>query len=721
MKKLLVCCVFICAFTDIYCTNISCIHSDSTEYQNDTIYCKGNVIFVYNGKVISADSIKFDEKNDIIEAIGNVIIKDEFSNAYFMDRVIVKQNFKFGTAINLKIITEDKTRLAARKSEIIDGKYRLEDVIVTPCYECTESGLLTWQLKSKFVDFDPETYTIYEDATLESFGVPVFYTPHLSHVSSNIKRRSGFLVPKFSISSQRGACLLPQYLFSISDSQELILKPILTTKIGQVGWMYYGWRFLHGEFNIDASLTGTKSVHKRTSSSSEDDRRIDKINRSGYRGHIFSSLKYEIDNHWRTGIDLNLVSDMYYLKRFPFFENPDRTLESSAYIEGFDERNYTRLKSSMFQGEDLEFAPKILPMAEHNHFFKLFNGTFSLDMMFVNLDFHKGRNSQKYILNPSWTKELLLSGGHIISLNSVVSLQGLKVSEVSKSGYDSYFQVLPQLNLTWQWPLVVDSILSKMIFTPITGVSIAGSKKNFDSFESPFDEINEANLFSNNKSISSYNVDPGCRYFYGIKIDGYCTTRNIYRLVLGQSIEMTQPEKRPKSSGMKYKHSDIVGALDIFPNQNLTFSSSAIYSQRSHSFDKIDVGINYQKEEIGFGIMGFKGKQCFYNPFTARQALDETTGLTEKRYKGAAFNANYKINYKLKADYEIVFGNSYDIIKSLDQNKDGQFKLLKQGVGINFENECAKFSFRCERLNRKYGDLHPETNFKFIVHLKKLG
>ena len=66
---------------------------------------------------------------------------------------------------------------------------------------------------------------------------------------------------KFSISSKREFNFLPQYFINISEKQELILKPIITQRIGSVGWLYYGSRFENGEFNIDTtSITGTKSV-----------------------------------------------------------------------------------------------------------------------------------------------------------------------------------------------------------------------------------------------------------------------------------------------------------------------------------------------------------------------------------------------------------------------------------------------------------------------------
>ena len=695
--------------------DISFLNSNETEYKNDVVICRGNVIIVYNKKIISADQIYFDEKNDAIKSEGNVVMKDEFGNAYFADSFQVERNFKSGRAINLKIISQDKTRLAAESCSIIDDEYLLENVIFTPCYECTESGSLTWQLKAKTVTFNPKNYTAYQNAVLEAYNVPVLYTPYLSHVSSNIKRKSGFLIPKFSYTSQQGISLLIPYLFSISDSQELIFKPIITSRIGNVPWIYYGWRFAHGEFNIDASLTGTKSINKQ-----DLNEKIQKIKRSGYRGHMFAKFRYELDNNWRTGFDINLASDRYYLKRFSFFDKIDRTLESKVYLEGFNGRNYTRIKSSIYQSEYLDAAPNLLPMLEHCHYFQIFEGTLNFNTAFINMDFKDGRISQKYICNPSWYKEILMPGGHIFEVSAVLSVQGLKVKEETRSDYNSHFQARPQLNLTWKWPLLVETPLHNLIFTPILGTSLSENKKYYDAFETPFDELNESNVFSNNRSISPYNVDSGKRYFYGFHVDGYHDTKNIYHLALGQSFELTEPQKRLESSGLKYKKSNIVGALDIFFTQNFTFSSSGSYSQQNKRFDRIEAGINYSDEKFSAGIMGFRGKQCFYNPFKIQQNFINEKN-SEKKYKGITFNTSYKISSQSQFNYGIVLGNRNDVMSSADKSNSGKLKLLKHGVSVNFENECTKVLVQCERENKHGADLHPETTFRVVVQLKKLG
>ncbi len=704
--------VFLC--TEVFAEGISFLNSNETEYKSGVITCHGNVIAVYNKKIISADEISFDEKTNCVKANGNIIIKDEFGNAYFADSIQVTKNFKSGQITNLKIISKDKTRLAALQASVINEEYILENVIFTPCYKCTDSGSLTWQLKSKSVTFNPKSYTKYEDAILEAFDIPIFYVPYLSHVSSNIKRKSGFLNPGIRHTSQQGFSFMIPYLFSISDSQELIVKPIFTTKIGHVPWIYYGLRFPNGEFSIDASLTGTKSVNKEN----PDD--VKKIEKSGYRGHIFSRLRYAINSNWRAGFDINLSSDRYYLKKFSFFDGSARTLESRVFLEGFNGRNYTMIRSVMYQSEDMDAVPKLLPMIDHNHYIQMLGGTLNFNIAFMNLDFKNGRMSQKYIFNPSWYKEILLPGGHILEANVVLALQGLNVKERNKSDYDSYFQAMPQLNLIWKWPLIVETPLHNFVFTSVIGTSVAGNKKRFDAFENPFDEINTSNMFSYNKSISSYNVDPGKRIFYGFHINGYHGSKNIYHLVLGESFELTEPLDRVESSGLRHNRSNLVGVLDVFFDSNLTLSSNGSYSRKRNRFDKIEIGLNYIDKEFDASIMWFKGKQNFYNPFKIQQNnINENN--SEKKYKGVIFNTTYKISPRAQLSYGITFGNRNDSINSSEKIRNDEFKLLKHQIGIRFENECAKAFIQYERENKKGRDLRPETTLKFIVNLKKLG
>ncbi|MDR0581091.1 MAG: LPS assembly protein LptD [Holosporaceae bacterium] len=715
-KKILTLIEITFLFLEALAEDITFINSDNAQYSQDAVRCSGNVIIVYCNRIISADTISYDKKKEIINAQGNVIIKDEWQNVYFLDSLSVHKNFSSGEGKNIKIIMSDQSRLAAAEFFIKNGKYELKNVAYTPCYACSNSEELTWQMKALDVTFDPENYVEYRNAYFELFGTPIFHTPYFAHVSPKIKRKSGFLAPKFSVSSKTGMSVLPQYLFAISDSQELILKPIITSKIGNVGWMYYAFRFPNGEFDVDASITNTKSVKDQIGDNEYEKKAIKKIQDSGYRGHISSKLKYEINDVWRYSFDINLTSDRYYLKKFPFLKSTDRILESNMKLEGFDGRNYTSVKTAMFQTENPEYTPRLLPVVERNYYMDLWNGTFCLDCCAMNLDFPHHRSARKVVSNASWEKEVLLPDGHLIDFKGILSLQGEKVSRRKRSGYDSSLIAKPQINVAWKRPFVLAAPdQTSAIFTPIVGIIIAGNKKNVDFFEEPFCEINPTNFLVGNKCISPYNVDSGDRIYYGLKLSGYQGGKNLYRYTTGRSTELTTIPDRSEASGLKQRNSNIVNSLEAFLSNEWTFIMNSSYSTHSKRLSNIDAGLNFSDKKICFDLMIFRGKQCVNNQFFVdNKNIPEEQRI--QKYKGIMFNVCWNLSHTIKLKGGAVFGNEVDTAK----NKNN-IRPIKQNIGVEYKNECTMVDFVIERRNFSTGDLKPEINFQLVVHLKNVG
>jgi LPS-assembly protein len=660
----------------------------------------------YYGKIISADEIFFDKIKDIVYATGHIILKDEKHNIYFMDSLQIHRSFSNGKAKNIKIIMPDKSRLAAANCAIKNNKLLLNNVVYTPCYECCGSGKLTWQIKSTKVIFDPDESVEYDDAKFELWGNTICYVPHLSHPSPRIKRKSGFLAPQFSTSSKSGFCILPKYLVSISESQELVLKPIITSKVGCVGWMYYGHRLKNGEFYTDASITNTQSVKNYDAS---DKKTIQRINSSGYRGHIFSKGRYEINDTWRCSLNVNLTSDYYYLKRFPFFEQPDRILESNAKLEGFDGRNYTQIKTAIFQENpaiDVTMQ-KVIPIIERNFSDTLWGGTFSVDAMFLNLYFCDARLAQKIITNVSWAKSFLLANGHIIDFKGITSFKGINISERHSSDYDSASRITPQISVIWKWPLVITSDFAEIIATPMIGAIFAHNKRYSDLFEDPFCEINDINFLDGSKSISPYNVDPGSRICYGIKFSAYKNGNALGYIVVGRSTELTKANEKVEISGLKYKNSNIVSSAEIFMGDTTSLCLNGSYSTKNEKLLKIETGIKFSNHQFEGDLFIFDGKQCFQNPFL-RSRMDESEENSAKKYHGLMVGAGWKVNSKWKLNAEVVLGHEKD-------------KLIRHNIGIQYKNECLELEMILERTNYTGGDLRPETSFRMVVHLKNLG
>ncbi|MDR3180068.1 MAG: hypothetical protein LBT70_04180 [Holosporaceae bacterium] len=704
MKKTLTFLFFL--FGGVHGDDITFINSDKTLYEKESVCCKGNVVVFYYGKIISADEIYFDKVKDVICATGHIILKDEKHNIYFMDSLQIHRSFSDGKAKNIKIIMPDKSRLAATDCTIKNNQLLLSNVVYTPCYECCGSGELTWQIKATRVIFNPDESVEYHDAKFELWGNAICYTPYLLHPSPRTKRKSGFLAPQFSTSSKNGFCVLPKYLVSISESQELVLKPIITSKVGCVGWMCYGHRLKNGEFNIDASITDTKSVKNYDA---HDEKNIQKINSSGYRGHIFSKVRYEINNTWRCSSNINLTSDYYYLKRFPFFEQPNRILESNAKLEGFDGRNYTQIKTAIFQ-EDLAIdvtMQKVLPIIERNFSDTLWGGTFGIDAMFLNLYFCDARVAQKIITNVSWAKSFLLANGHIIDFKGITSFKGINISERQSSNYDSALVITPQISIIWKWPLVITSDFAEIIATPMIGAILAHNKRYCDLFEDPFCEINDINFLDGSKSMSPYNVDSGSRICYGVKFSAYKNGDALGYIAVGRSTELTKANEKMEISGLKYKNSNIVSSAEIFMADTTSLCLNGSYSTKDKRFLRIESGIKFSNHQFDADLFIFDGKQCFQNPFL-RNRLDETEENRAKKYRGLMLGAGWKVNSKWKLNAEVILG----------QEKD---KLIRSNIGVQYKNECSELEMVLERTNYTGGDLRPETSFRMTIHLKNLG
>ena len=707
-------CFLFCLFAQIcVCDDIYFINSNETTYIGDDITCTGNVIIMYGGRIIVADKVVYNQKNETVIATGKVILKDEQQNVYFFTSLMVRKNFDSGEGRDVKVIMQDCSRLAAKTCILKKGNFELENAVYTPCYECLAFDELTWQAKASHVYLDLEDTIDYENLTVELLGTGVLYWPYLSVPSPKIKKKTGFLAPKFSMSSKGGFSLLPQYFLNISEQQELILKPIITQRLGSVAWLYYGSRFQNGEFSIDASITGVRSAKEAKISDSAEKKHVDKIIKSGYRGHIFSNFKYEFDDVWRFGASVNMASDMYYLQRFPFLHNNDRVLESSASLEGFDGRNYNLVKTSIFQTRYNDAAPKALPVLERDFSTDLFNGTLDIDTMFMNLFFRGGKEAQKVASNISWSKEFIAPYGHLFDLKILTALKALKVSEKTKSEYDSFFDATPQISFAWKWPLLFSSDFVDTVFTPIVGIIAAGNKKHIDVFEEQFAEINDINFLEGGKSISPYNIDYGSRFCYGIKISMYKKDgHNLAYFTLGRTTDITEVAQKSEATGLKQKNSNIVTSLDLFLTDELTFVFNGSYSTRKKEWTRSLYGIKATYQKVYADALVFKGKQSAYNPFFS-YANDEDR---DEEYKGSMFDLNFQVSNNVKLKGGLVFGT-----EKSDTNKQVDRRLIKQNIGMEYQNECTSIDMMIEQTKYRHGDIKPQTNFTFVITLKNFG
>jgi LPS-assembly protein len=181
-----------------------------------------------------------------LEPTGEVLF------AEFME---LSGDLRDGVIADLRAILQDGSLVAASGGRRTGGNLlNMQNAVYSPCKLCEEdpSRAPLWQIKAVRIVHDKKRQTIeYKDAWLEIAGVPVMYTPYISHPDPSVKKKSGFLTPSFGTSTLNGASFTAPYYYNISSNSDATLTPNFTTNKGVV---------MGGEYRQIIELTLQKKV-----------------------------------------------------------------------------------------------------------------------------------------------------------------------------------------------------------------------------------------------------------------------------------------------------------------------------------------------------------------------------------------------------------------------------------------------------------------------------
>src|ERR687897_562383 len=177
-------------------------------YDNDrnTIAASGDVQMNYQGRTLQADRVIYDRNTD---ASGTVASGDRFE---------LTDDFKSGFIDSLRVVQSSvengrplTTRFSAPRAERAEGETTIfERGTYTACEPCKENPEKPplWQVKAARIIHNNQERTItYENATLELAGIPVAYLPYFWSPDPTVKRKTGFLAPRYIMSNTLGTGL----------------------------------------------------------------------------------------------------------------------------------------------------------------------------------------------------------------------------------------------------------------------------------------------------------------------------------------------------------------------------------------------------------------------------------------------------------------------------------------------------------------------------------
>ena len=543
------------------------------------VVASGNVELSRDQQVVLADSVSYNMRTDVVTASGNVSMLDPGGHVVFANFAELTGDLREGFIRDVRILLSDRSRLAAATGTRVGGnKSILKSGVFSPCELCREDPTRAplWQIKAAEVEHDQAARVIrYRDAWMEIFGIPVIYTPYFEHPDPTVERQSGFLASTFGASEVLGSTYQQPYFWAISKDRDFTFSPIFTTKQGVVGVGRYRELFPDGTMDLRGS--GTIADRERSDGSIESD---------VFRGHIDSTARFDINDSYRMGVDVQRATDDTYMRLYDF--STEQYLTSRAFVEGFNGRNYLAINNYLYQGlrssdNDTEL-PMIHPLAEYSYMSDpgVAGGKYTMDASLLALTRSAGRDSRRLSVAVGWEIPYTGPAGDVYNLVARVQGDGYWVDSVdpnrdavnptnaTENGITG--RVFPQVALQWRYPWVRHSGTMQQVIEPIAQVVLApngsnpGRIPNEDSQDFEFDDTN---LFSLNRFTGIDRVTSGTRVDYGLKWTVTGDGGGSASAFVGQSYRLHEDSVFEDGSGVENKLSDIVGRLEVTPNYAL--------------------------------------------------------------------------------------------------------------------------------------------------------
>lgn len=651
---------------------------------------RGNVEIVQGERILNADAVTYNQRDDIVTATGNVVLLEPTGEVLFAEFAELTSDMREGFLRGFRMLLNDDSRLAAVSAQRRGGiETELTRAVYSPCRTCLgfdEEPL--WQIKARRVLHDAEDQeVVYRDATLELLGVPVAYTPYLSHPDPTVERKSGVLAPVFGLSNVLGSSIQVPYFWAISNESDLTFDPILSTEQLPVMTGEYRQRFASGENRTRLSFT-------------QDDAQTDEAR---IRGHIDSETRFSIDELWRWGADIRLASDDTYLGRYGFRSSD--TLTNRLFVEGFGSRSYAVAEALYFQGlrdEDIQKqTPMVAPNLEYRYISSpgKYGNMTTLDANIRALTREEGVSSQRISLTPGWQISHTDSLGSITSFRTSVQgdLYNVDDAETANGREDAVVgRIFPQAIVSWRYPWVRRSGPNSQIFEPLLALVAApngGNRERIPDEDSQSIAFDETNLFDANRFSGTDRVEGGQRVVYGIRTGVFGELGGASTLTVGQSFRFRKSNPYPLGTGLEDQLSDIVANLQITPNRFWNLLYKTRFDHDSLRARRTEISAN-----VGPPALNADLNYVFF---------DRTSGFSDREEVTASLKS------KLTDQWSAQMQTRRDLT--------AEGGTLSYGASLVYECDCMNFELVYNRSFTSDRDIPRIESLTFRITFKSLG
>jgi LPS-assembly protein len=596
---------------DINFTSDNLQVNDSTNVMTAT----GNVVITSDTRKITADKVEYNQTTDKAVAIGNVLLTEKDGSIYESDKVVLTNEFKSIVASPLYAKLADKSYITSPELRRNDnGESFFNEGVYSAC-ECNVKDGETpiWRIESKQIKHDPLTKTVYlTHPVMKIFSIPVYYLPYLSFPDWTIKRRSGFLTPKYGYSNQNRFHIKVPYYYAPENDPTWDMT-FTTHQNGKTGHA--------DQLNVRKKYE-TTSVETNIFKGNLDTNKSEGDNVFGV--NLFATSK--LRNGWDMTLEGKYADQETFMRRYGFDE--DSTYKSFINLEKVNQKSISNIEIYNIQnldGTKSNNEPTLAPSISHHVFNN--NQKYNYD---IKLKAHSIYNDEGYdikrwsglgeINKKIYLNDIKLEGDFNVGLD-LYSIQGRPSTDENTNRYIDRFSSGFSIAASKQYDFANDNVgiifEPKLQFSSVFSTDRTDEVPNRDSSEFRLDP---ANLFLTNQYQGRDNIQSNDRLNAGLTALVMTENYGDINFFLGQSQKISGTQNNINSINQG-RQSHIISSIDWNPSAFFNFSWFSLYNHHNFESDTSDFKLNGSLNEWSYSANHKSVNGGFVSNNTNREEL----------------------------------------------------------------------------------------------------
>lgn len=711
--------------------------------ESGAIIARGRVQIEYDGNRIVARTVTYNQKTRRVIASGNVEIIDAKGIRLYAEQIDLTDDLGEGFINSLRAETPDNTRFAAESIERSQEQMTVfNNGIYTACQPCYDKPAkdVLWKIKASKIIWNGATKTMrFEGGRFEMFGVPVAWLPIFEIADPTVKRKSGFLAPRFEYKTKLGAGMTNSYFWNLVPDHDFTLSGTAYTRQSLLDEGLWRHRLENGSYDFRFAYI------YQNDRNAFDSRTSDRFQTNRYMAA--TKGQFEINPRWIYGWDIMAQSDRNFSRTYNI-EGYDRDVQrSQIYLIGLSGRNYFDIRFYQFNlqedilknnpDESHSKQPWVLPRIDYT--FILDEAVLGGELKFTaNLqtiyrekaDFafadwignpikvHRlagmRGTSARYTSELEWKRSFISDYGLVLSPIFVLRGDVITIDNRAIDNHESYeminlrsnaFRGIATAGLEVRYPIMFATGNSSHIVEPIAQIFVrnneqyAGRLVNEDAQSFIFDATT---LFSRDKFSGYDRLEGGTCANVGVRYSGdigngwsmYGLAGQSYQLAGRNSYASDDVVHVGANSGLKHARSDYVAMFGIDDGSGFFLAARGRFDKDNMSIRRGELDLQKQWTPLAVGIQyAYIESQPDY-------------GYAENRQE-VSFRGSFRLNdnWRLNAD------TTYDIISDT---------LVRAGSSFSYQDECFGLIFGYLQ-TRNPGKTAVSKKWNFLLSFRTIG